>query len=265
MHRDHVGALVVIEDDRPVGMLTDRDLALRVVAEGAQASSMQVAAIASGPPVLLREDASLQLAVEQIRASGMRRMPVVDEDGRLVGVFAIDDFVRLAARELLALSDVALEQSPAGDRRTVVDASELRQAQHYVKPVTTVERDASVRDAARAMARAHVGCVIVVDDAKPCGIATDRDLAVRVVAEDLDPVETPVSAVMSGSLLCLDAGEPLQRVVDAMSEIGARRIPITRDGALVGIVTYDDVLATLGRELAAVGETAGPGADTARS
>jgi len=171
-----------------------------------------------------------------------------------VGLLAADDFVRLAAQELTALADVASEQSPAGSGAAPSSPVELRRAAHYEKSVSTVRPDATAREVARALGEAAVGCVVVESaDGKPVGIVTDRDLAVRVVARDLDPDAARASEVMSGSLLCVDGGESLQRVVAAMSEWGVRRIPVTRDGRLTGIVTYDDVLATLGRELVALG------------
>ncbi|MGH0030187.1 MAG: CBS domain-containing protein [Myxococcota bacterium] len=256
MDRERVGALVVVEEGRPFGVVTDRDLALRVVARGAIGSTVEVERASSTPPQLLTEDLSLQRAAEELRTRGLRRAPVVDGEGRLLGMFTGDDLVRLAAGELQALADVATEHGPAARSPAVRDARQVRSAAHYRRTVTTVSSDTSARQVARRMGRDGVGCVVVVDDGRPCGIVTDRDLALRVTARDLEPDATPTASIMSRSPLMLDAGEPLTRVVRAMSENAVRRIPVTQEGRLVGIVTYDDVLVALGRELAAVGETA---------
>ncbi len=257
MGAERVGALVLVERERPVGIVTDRDLALRVVGEGHAASSIRVKEVATPSPAVLGEEASLQQAAQEMRAAPARRIPVVDDRGHVVGILAADDLVRLAARELSALAEVASEQSPRGRPVAAKGLDAVREANHYAKPVETVGLEVPVRAVAERMRSKQIGCVIVVDDSGlPSGIVTDRDLTRRVVGEDRDPNTTAVVEVMSRSLLCLDAGEPLQRVVEAMSEIGVRRIPVLRDGALAGIVTYDDVLVALGSELHALGESA---------
>ena len=253
MERERVGALVVLEGDRPVGILTDRDIALRVVASGSEAKSVQVHEVASAPMHSVREDLSVPHAAEEMRAKGLRRIPVVDAEDDLVGMCTADDLVRLAAKELMALADVATEHTPTA-RRPDGSAEDARTAAHYCKRVTTVPLGATALEAARRMEDDAVGSVVVVDeDGRPCGIATDRDLALRVAGRALAPEATPASEFMTGTLLCLDAGEPLERVTAAMSESGVRRIPLTQDGALLGIVSYDDVLLALGRELQAIG------------
>jgi CBS domain-containing protein len=257
MDKERVGALVVAKEDRPVGILTDRDLVIRVVARGERADAVRVADVASMSPTTLAENEPLERAVEEMRAQGARRMPVVDSRGHLVGLLSSDDLVRLAAQELTALADVASEQCPHRRRPAVRGISELRDAAHYAKRVTTVAEASSAQEVARVMQNEAVGCVVVVDAAgKPCGVLTDRDLARRVVASNRDPSSTNASEIMSGSPLCLEAREPLQHVVEAMSENGFRRIPIVRDGQLTGIVTYDGVLVALGDELHALGDAA---------
>jgi signal-transduction protein with cAMP-binding, CBS, and nucleotidyltransferase domain len=168
-----------------------------------------------------------------------------------------DDLIRLIARELNALADVAAEQVPAASRTRVRGAEEMRSLEHYAKEVATVGTGASVRDAARRMQSLSVGCVVVVDDSGiPHGLVTDRDLAQRVVAKGLDPAATPVSEVMSRSLASVDSREPLEHVAKLMSDAGVRRIPVLREGRVFGIVTFDDLVAALGRELHDLGEAA---------
>lgn len=255
MKQEGVGALVVVENERPVGMLTDRDLVVRVVAEGLRGGATRVADVATLPASALAEDLSLQGAAAEMSAQGARRMPVVDAQGHLVGLLAADDLVRLLSTELTALADVASEQSPRGRRTAPTGAAELRASAHYARPAVTVGETHSISEVARTMARDSVGCVIVVAEAgHPRGILTDRDLVKRVVVPDLDPRATTAAQLMKGSLLTIEASEPLQQVVAMMSENGIRRIPVVRDGKLFGIVTYDDVLVALGEELHALGE-----------
>ena len=101
------------------------------------------------------------------------------------------------------------------------------------------------------------GCVVVVGEADSAeGILTDRDVAVRAVARGLDASRTPVSSVMSAPVAACEATQPLEEVVEQMRGRGVRRMPILRAERVAGIVTYDDLLAAFGGELAALARAA---------
>ena len=253
MAGERVGTLVVTDDGRPVGMVTDRDVALGVVADGLGADVTRVARLAAAPPVTAPEHLPLGEASARMRGHGVRRMPVVDAQGRVVGVLAADDLVRLVAQELTALADVAAEQVPLSVRPI---GAASREVEHYAKDVVVVTPETPVDELARRMRDAGVGCVVVALDDVPRGVVTDRDLVVRVVAKGLDPSATRASAVMSAPVVTADARDPIPEVARVMSAHAVRRIPVTRDGRLWGIVTYDDLVAMLGAELRNLGEGA---------
>jgi signal-transduction protein with cAMP-binding, CBS, and nucleotidyltransferase domain len=113
-----------------------------------------------------------------------------------------------------------------------------------------------VREVARRMRVEGIGCVVVLGDRDaPQGLVTDRDLALRVVAKRRDGA-TPVAEVMSAPLASVGPGENLQSVARRMSEDGIRRLPVVEAGRLVGLVSYDDLLVALARELHDLGEAA---------
>ncbi len=131
----------------------------------------------------------------------------------------------------------------------------MRKAEHYRGPVVKVAPDAPVAEVADRMDEFAVGCVVVCDDAGgPLGIVTDRDLLRRVVAPGQDPEKLQARDVMSGDLLTGRSSEPLEQILDRMRQRGVRRLPILGDSRLVGLVTLDDVVAELGRELRDVRE-----------
>lgn len=112
----------------------------------------------------------------------------------------------------------------------------------------------SVVDVARRMRDFRVGCVVVTRGARPIGIVTDRDIAIRVVAEGLDPKLTPVSAVVTYDATTLPRTAGIDTAVRVMSERGVRRLPIvTEDGRITGIVTADDLTVLLTQELSDLG------------
>jgi len=130
----------------------------------------------------------------------------------------------------------------------------MREVGHYHKDVETVGARASAQELAEQMTREAVGCLLVVDEqARPIGIVTDRDLALRVVAEGRSATETAAEAVMSQPLLAAEAADPIERVIERMCSHGIRRVPILRDGKAVGLVSLDDLVVQLGSELDSLG------------
>lgn len=123
--------------------------------------------------------------------------------------------------------------------------------------VVTIRRHASVEDAARLMRSSHVGDVVVVERADsrvPVGILTDRDIAVEVVAQGLEPSRTEVGSAMSSPVLTVREDDGFLQALDKMSARGVRRVPVVdREGHLKGLVSVDDLVPLLARELAKVG------------
>jgi CBS domain-containing protein len=108
MRENHVGSLVVVAKvgtpGLPIGMITDRDLAVGVMALGLDPEKTLVEAVMRPRIALLRETEGLGRAIALMRAEGVRRLPVVDADGTLVGVLAADDLIELFADELSSLA-----------------------------------------------------------------------------------------------------------------------------------------------------------------
>src|SRR5688572_21114315 len=101
---DHVGCLVVVREGRPFGILTDRDIAIRVVAAEREASRTRVVEVATLDPIVVRDVEGVEAAASRMRIHGVRRLPVVDENGLLQGIITLDDILRLAGREIAELA-----------------------------------------------------------------------------------------------------------------------------------------------------------------
>ena len=95
-----VGCLPVTENDRVVGLITDRDIACRVVAEGRNPEIETVRAVMSEKAVCCAEDQTLDEAAELMETNGVRRLPVLDKDGRIAGLVSVDDIARHADYQL---------------------------------------------------------------------------------------------------------------------------------------------------------------------
>lgn len=100
----------------------------------------------------------------------------------------------------------------------------------------------SVRAAARQLAELGVGAMpICGDDDRLKGMVTDRDIAVKVVAEGKDPEATEVSALAAGTPVWVEADADLDRATALMSEHAVRRLPVIEDHRLVGIISQADI------------------------
>lgn len=102
MRRQHVGALVVtdegLERDRPLGIVTDRDIVIKAVAEGLSVQQATVGEIMTQALATVLRTDSLQQALELMRTRGVRRLAVAEPNGELAGILSMDDIVdRLAA------------------------------------------------------------------------------------------------------------------------------------------------------------------------
>ena len=117
MRQTHVGAVVIVEDrgggrKRPLGVLTDRDIAVEVVALGVSPETLKVSEVVQRTLTCVGEDAGYAEAVRLMSVNGVRRMPVVDRAGDLVGIITLDDVLRQLVAPLVALTDlVARERS----------------------------------------------------------------------------------------------------------------------------------------------------------
>jgi len=115
----HVGTLVVVDehDNRriPVGLVTDRDLVVRVLSDGARDfEALILGNVMTTEPVTAREEENLWDAIKKMRSFGVRRLPVVNDQGGLEGILSFDDLIDLVAEEL-------------SDLRTLVSREQTRE------------------------------------------------------------------------------------------------------------------------------------------
>lgn len=141
----------------------------------------------------------------------------------------------------------------------------MRARDYYQTEVVSAPLEASAAELAERMGDYAVGAVVIVDAAgNPVGIVTDRDLTCRVVARSGAPDKTHAAEIMSRPLVTAAADEPIEQIVERMRTAGVRRIVVQREGRLTGLVTLDDLVVQLGRELDDLGEAARRAVERAR-
>lgn len=120
MREHHVGAVVVTSGNgglgRPVGIVTDRDIVIEVVATGLESDAIAASDVIRDPVVVVSEQDSLLDAIHRMRSRGVRRLPVTNARGELSGIVTFDDLLHALAHELSTLVRVA-EHQPAQEAR----------------------------------------------------------------------------------------------------------------------------------------------------
>ncbi|MBW6520704.1 MAG: CBS domain-containing protein [Desulfoarculaceae bacterium] len=117
MRQYHVGDLVVmdlVKDKRvPVGIVTDRDIVVEIIGASLSVDDFTVGDIMSPQLISVPETEGVIATIQLMRANGIRRIPVINEEGGLAGIISVDDLLDLLAEELTALAKV----SPRGQAR----------------------------------------------------------------------------------------------------------------------------------------------------
>jgi CBS domain-containing protein len=125
MREHHVGDVIVTEQAQgkqvPVGIITDRDIVASVIALKLDPAVFSAGDLVSRPIVKVKEDTGVFEVIQQMRKHGVRRMPVVSHEGKLVGIVTVDDLVELLADEMSELAQLIVKEQTEEVRRKPAD------------------------------------------------------------------------------------------------------------------------------------------------
>jgi CBS domain-containing protein len=128
------------------------------------------------------------------------------------------------------------------------------------KRVVTISPERGVAEACWLMKEKNVGCLIVENHGKLCGIITDRDIALKVTGEEKDPLTTMVEEIMTSDPVRISVDKDLPELVSLMHSHHVRRVPIVdQTGLTLGIVTLDDLIALFDYEMSELGKAVSEG------
>ncbi|RME72045.1 MAG: CBS domain-containing protein [Chloroflexi bacterium] len=269
---------VVDGEGRPVGIVTDGDLLKRasLLAVSAQRqltrdeltaelrrlrqSGQTVADVMTRNPVLITASASLAEAVGQLQKHGIKRLPVVDAEGRLVGIISRADILRALARPPVA--ELPRQNPPPGRHALVKDI--------MLTNVPTVHADAPLAQVVDLLVGSARRRVVVVDDQqRVVGIITDGDLLKRATETERPGIiqsltrrktvggraglhlqQRTAAEVMTPNPICVQADTPLLTALQLLLSHHIKRLPVVdRQGVLVGLLGRAGILQVLAREL----------------
>jgi CBS domain-containing protein len=113
-----------------------------------------------------------------------------------------------------------------------------------IKNVVTVHSDTLVEEAVKIMNTHEIGCLVVVENGKPIGIITERDLLKRVLEQDRPPKTVKIAEIMSKPLIYGNSQMELEEAARLMFRKKVKKLPIMKDGELVGLITLTDLART---------------------
>ena len=123
------------------------------------------------------------------------------------------------------------------------------------RPIVTIAPEQNIPAACQLLDEHNIGCLLVEEHGKLCGILTDRDIALRVTGHGRNPEQTTVRQVMTGTPVQISVDSTLHELTARLHNHHVRRVPIVNEtGRAIGIVTIDDLLALLGDEMSDMGK-----------
>jgi CBS domain-containing protein len=237
MGERHVGSLIVMKYETPVGIITEGDL-LNVVSEGIPLErdwihsspsicTEKVEKVMSSPLVRICVNYRLKDAAKIMIEKRIRRLGVCDS-GDLVGIVTTSDMI--------------------GHLPQIPDTMKpWFEVDHFMsKHVLTADEKTLLEKVATMMAENHVGSVIVTSQGEPIGIFTERDMLTKFLARNESLIEE-VGNVCSSPLITAPIGISVHDAAEIMIEKHIKRLPITKDGKLIGVLSARDLVEAYAR------------------
>jgi CBS domain-containing protein len=211
-----------------VGIVTERDLACQVIAQGVNASQTTVAQIMVRPLLTIAPDQPL-LDANQIMETNHVRHLCVSESGRIVGLISVRDLVRYFVD---------------------AEAGPVRELDNVYRPLSvlmrtsieTIDHEETLLAAARRMAEKQIGSLLVSYPGNLMGIVTESDLIRKALAYNLDPHLIRIGSLMNHPVIDIDINRTIHDASQLMAEKGIRHLAVTEIDKIVGILSVRDLI-----------------------
>ena len=219
MSSNKISCLIVTDNGRLSGIVTETDILKRAVTGGNDFRKMIIEQIMSSPVRSVPSDLSVMESSKIMEAENIRRL-VVLEDERPVGIITQTDMVQ-------ALASYSISQ----------EVSEI-----MTSNVAVITSSASVKEAAELMASKDISCLVAMEKDAVVGIFTERDLLKRVVAMKRNPAQTRLKKVMSSPVVTVSSDCSVLSANKLLERVGIRRLIVMDDETLRGVITQTDIL-----------------------
>ncbi len=228
MAENSISCIIVLDNDDVVGILTETDFLKKTVAKKKGFDESRVAGVMSFPVESVSPDFSILEASRITTEKHIKRLPII-KDGQLMGVVTQTDLIR-------ALTSYGMWWEVRDIMKT---------------DVAGIQAKATVADAEEVMASRNISCIVVLRGEQVEGIFTERDLVKRVVAPRKDPKRVKIEQVMSSPAISIPPDCSVFSASGIMEKMNIRRLVVTEDERLCGIVTQTDIFVAVRNKLQA--------------
>ena len=238
MGEKHIGSLIVIKYDTPVGIITERDLLREVVEKeialekdwltgGVSIQDEKVEKIMSYPLVAIALNSTIKEAAQIMIEKRIRRL-VVGKLCKIVGIVTASDLIR------------SLPKTPK-------NMSAWSQVDYFMsKSVITADEETLVDDVAKIMGEKSIGSVVITSRGKHIGIFTERDLLTKFLAKN-QSLKIEVGKVCSSPIITANIGISVHQAAIIMTSNHIKRLPITAEKKIVGMLSARDLVEAYAR------------------
>jgi len=222
---EDVGRIIIVDNEVPVGIFTEKDVLKRVVGAEIDAKTAGIKSVMTAPIRAVREETHIIEAFARMFRSKFRHLLVRGRRGKIIGIVSMRRILTLAVELGQGLS----ETSSLGEIGAAAFVS--------------LDESSTVRETVALMNQQGVSAVIITGAGKPTGIFTERDLLKRVATKDTDLNTTMVKQVMTAPLLTMPSSALIGVVLAEMSRRDIRNMPVVGDhDELVGLVAMPEIL-----------------------
>jgi len=224
MGTKHIGSLIVKKYNTPVGIVTERDLLTKILANGKNPANENVEDNMAYPLITVGPAAKIKDAARMMYHKKGRL--VVFDSGKLLGIVTASDLIR-------SMPEVPETQVQVDDFMT--------------RTVVTADEKTSISQIVKTMGEEHIGSVVITRNEKPFGIFTERDLLSKILAKD-KLIDIEVGGTASSPLITTPAGTSVHDAAATMAMKHVKRLPVAApDQTLVGVITARDLVEAYAR------------------
>ena len=222
MNFNNVSCVVVVEDKKPTGILTERDI-IQIIGHNINLNVTRLVSVMKSPVIAISEEIDIPEAANLMVINGLRRLVVVDGEHNIIGIVTQTDIIK---------------------NLSIDSFISFKKAEHIMKrKIISLGRKDTVSAAVELMIKNNISCVLVIEDNKPVGIITERDIT-KSIAEN--NILNNLEGIMNFPVFTADKDINLYDATKLMEKNKLRSLVIVdSEGDVIGIVTKSDIIKNL--------------------
>ena len=256
MDRLGIGSVAITSKGKPAGIITERDLALKVLLKNKKASEVKAKEIMSSPLITIEPQTSVEEACELVAKKGIKRLPVIENDV-LIGFVSVRNILTKKPGcvkrfynhpEVLPLASKCKQVVRLAvpyflfRREKREEKGKIAVRDIMTRSIITEDEDTLVTKIAEDMKELGIGSVVITSKGKPAGIITERDLALKVLLKNKRASEVKAKEIMAFPLVTIEPEASVDEACKLVAKKRIKRLPVVENGMLEGIVSIQDLL-----------------------